>query len=547
MVSQLIAATVAAVLLAATSLGLGSDNFRAQHADPRYARRVEQVAEQARQASARFWTGQEIPTWNQPCPIRASFATGSGGATTFVFDRGEVSGWSMTIQGARDEMLSAIVPHEVDHTVRASLLRRCDARWVDEGCASLWESAAMHVQFRETVRQSLAGAEADVVFRYFDAREYPGGAHTGFDYSRTVWVFYCQSFSVVEYLLQAKGPSALLDFQRDVRKPSEKLLSYYEMTVPQLRQRWQEWFLARAAKGLDCESFDCCQHCQGVWQDVAYRAAGDKPELIAFVQPGCPSCLKFKKDVTSGAYNDYQVVWVERSSRTGWRFDQLDLYLEFRASQKNPQGQPWPPPEPISVLTLWLRGSPCSMTGYDPPERIKLWLSQQRPAKPAKPDKVIERPAPERFQVEVQPPEVAPAPPPPAKPAPPASPVAQPAAPPPAPVNPPARPALPASIPTAADPGERIPGERIKPAEVVREVAADVAGGASAIGTGAKVGGAIGAFFGPAGIGAGTAAGALAGVGLTWLRMRRRKSSDGSGVPSRPFQRFARAGIKAAA
>ena len=47
---------------------------------------------------------------------------GAGGATSFVFDRGEVFGWKMNIQGSRERILDSVLPHEVTHTIFAFVL-----------------------------------------------------------------------------------------------------------------------------------------------------------------------------------------------------------------------------------------------------------------------------------------------------------------------------------------------------------------------------------------------------------------------------------------
>ncbi|MBT5017773.1 MAG: hypothetical protein HON04_03440, partial [Planctomicrobium sp.] len=87
--------------------------------------RITEAAEAARVKSAIFWTGKPLPgNWYAPCPIQVVAANHSGGGMTqFRFDDGEVHSWSMKVEGQRAAILQDVIPHEVDHAVRASLVR----------------------------------------------------------------------------------------------------------------------------------------------------------------------------------------------------------------------------------------------------------------------------------------------------------------------------------------------------------------------------------------------------------------------------------------
>ena len=99
------------------------------------------AAEAARRDLAIFWTGEPLKQWSAKCPIHATTKPdlGAGGATTFHFDGGEVFGWNMTVQGSRERIIEAVIPHEVMHTVTASVVRRPVPRWLDEGIAEYFE------------------------------------------------------------------------------------------------------------------------------------------------------------------------------------------------------------------------------------------------------------------------------------------------------------------------------------------------------------------------------------------------------------------------
>ena len=67
-------------------------NFYVEAATPAIAQQVGQYAEHYRREKALLWLGQEMPPWSQPCPLRVTVTmNGSGGATSFAFDRGRSS------------------------------------------------------------------------------------------------------------------------------------------------------------------------------------------------------------------------------------------------------------------------------------------------------------------------------------------------------------------------------------------------------------------------------------------------------------------------
>ena len=139
-------------------------------------RELIEVAEQARLTSAQFWTGQPLPgDWSFPCPITVRSASHSGGGTTqFRFENGEVHSWSMTIEGTRSALINDVIPHEVDHMVRASLIRHPIERWLDEGCATLFESSDSQSRLRRIARKT---DSTIITSAWLNASVYPTDPH----------------------------------------------------------------------------------------------------------------------------------------------------------------------------------------------------------------------------------------------------------------------------------------------------------------------------------------------------------------------------------
>src|SRR5262245_20387831 len=106
--------------------GYRTTNFTVSAPTPELAKEIGDTAEMWRKRLSVEWLGEEMPAWSKPCPINAQVAPGlgAGGATSFVFDRGEVFGWRMNIQGTRERILDSVLPHEVTHTIFASYFRQ---------------------------------------------------------------------------------------------------------------------------------------------------------------------------------------------------------------------------------------------------------------------------------------------------------------------------------------------------------------------------------------------------------------------------------------
>src|SRR5689334_22434161 len=89
------------VTAALASLGAQyrTPNFLVEAPTPALAQQAGQYAEHYRREKALQWLGQEMPAWGQPCPLRVTVTmNGSGGATSFAFDRGRILSMDMHIE-----------------------------------------------------------------------------------------------------------------------------------------------------------------------------------------------------------------------------------------------------------------------------------------------------------------------------------------------------------------------------------------------------------------------------------------------------------------
>ncbi len=249
---------------------------------------LRQAAEVARERSAKFWSGRSLPgNWFAPCPIEWSVQRGTGsGSTRFRLANGEVFGWQMTVCGDRTAVLQDVLPHEVDHAVRATLVRRPLPRWLDEGCASLCESEATHAQLREQLRTSRRRLLTPATI---DQLQYPSTA----DDSQQL---YAEGFSLVEFLL-SRGPSQeLMQVQRSSTPPSQSLVEVYREPLPRLLASWQTWEQSRLSSGARCDCVNCPWH-----HPQASPGAGStgRPALVVWSAAWCGPCREFHRDLAT--------------------------------------------------------------------------------------------------------------------------------------------------------------------------------------------------------------------------------------------------------
>lgn len=235
---------VHAALLAATvaSLGAGYPGYRTQNfivqADRReIAEEVGQAAEKYRRDLAIEWLGQPMRNWSQPCPITVEVAPtlGAGGATSFIFDRGEVFDWNMTIQGSRERVLDSVLPHEVTHTIFATYFRRPLPRWADEGASSTVEHTSerqkqqrMLIAFLQTHR----GIPFNDMFRM---KQYP----------QDILPLYAQGHSLATFLVAQGGKRKFLRYVKQGLTEEDwagaTRAHYRFRNLGELQTAWLDW------------------------------------------------------------------------------------------------------------------------------------------------------------------------------------------------------------------------------------------------------------------------------------------------------------------
>jgi hypothetical protein len=197
-----------AELLVGAVLSMGASystpNFVVEAPTQQIAEQVGQYAEQYRREKAKLWLGQEMPQWGAQCPLKVTVSmNGSGGATTFAFDRGRILSQDMHIEGSLDRLLASVLPHEVTHTVFAYYFRTPVPRWADEGGAVLSEDELERSRHDQLVRSILRTPGRSIPLRrLFTMTKYPPD----------VMVLYAEGYSVTNFLVTTGGRKTFLDF-----------------------------------------------------------------------------------------------------------------------------------------------------------------------------------------------------------------------------------------------------------------------------------------------------------------------------------------------
>src|SRR3954468_2583171 len=221
----------------ANAAGYKTTNFVVSAPTPQLAKEIGDQAEVYRKQLAMEWLGKELPAWSKVCPINVQVQPdlGAGGATSFVFEHGEVFNWKMNIQGSRERILDSVLPHEVTHTIFASYFRQPLPRWADEGaCTTVEHPSEVSKQERNLI-QFLKSGRGIPFSQMFAMKEYPSD----------VMPLYAQGHSLSEWLIESRGRKAFLEFvgdgMQDENWPRAVREHYGFTSLLEMQNAWNDW------------------------------------------------------------------------------------------------------------------------------------------------------------------------------------------------------------------------------------------------------------------------------------------------------------------
>lgn len=214
-----------------------TQNFVVETADANQAEQFAIAAEKYRHDLAVEWLGQAMPKWSKPCGINVQIAKslGSGGNTSFIFDRGEVYGWTMIIYGSPERLLDSVLPHEITHMVLASHFRRPIPRWADEGCASFAECKDERSKRLIALKNRLETTGGMVLPEMVSYTE---------RYPQDVTLFYSQSDSLATFLIQQRGKRYFVNYiEKSIKDGGweNNLKMYGYNGYADFQEAWLKW------------------------------------------------------------------------------------------------------------------------------------------------------------------------------------------------------------------------------------------------------------------------------------------------------------------
>ena len=202
------------------------------------AQRCGNQAEKYRDILALRWLQTKLPKWYKPCPLTIeSWKVGAGGETRFWFDNGEVTDWTMRVQGSLEDIIESVIPHEVSHTIFACYFRRPLPRWADEGAATTAESESERRKYTLTLKQAYSNKSLIPLSELLVMMQYPSDGNK-------VLVLYAQGYSITDYLLQQKSHKEFLRFitlSKQQGSGSALKIVYQIESVKHLQAEWIDW------------------------------------------------------------------------------------------------------------------------------------------------------------------------------------------------------------------------------------------------------------------------------------------------------------------
>lgn len=199
------------------------------------AKKVGMQAEGYRESLARDWLGKKLPTWNKPCPIEATLEEKASGSTTFIFDKGEVFGWEMKINGSEERLLDSVLPHEILHTVLASHFRQPLPRWADEGAAISVEHVSERDKYQARLLLCVETNQNIPFTKLLQISEYPSNSTP----------LYSEGSSLARLLIELGGKREFVSFLDDGLKNDwpTSLRSHYGSDCKTLESDWLSWVM----------------------------------------------------------------------------------------------------------------------------------------------------------------------------------------------------------------------------------------------------------------------------------------------------------------
>jgi hypothetical protein len=270
-------AVLAVSLNAAPQATYRTPNFVVSASTAEFAKQVGEAAEVYRKELSVAWTGKVMPRWASPCPIHVKAGQlGAGGSTTFNFDRGEVYGWKMEVQGTPERILDSVLPHEVNHTIFACYFRQPLPRWADEGAASLIEHESERMRLKKIHEQVLGKSHHIPLRKLLSMKQYPQD-------QQQVLTLYAEGYSLADFLIQQSSQPHYLKFLSAALKegwePAFREFYGYEK-LEHLERELDQWILAGSPKLPESSNVLLAKGGRSRGETPTIRAQSPEPAVV---------------------------------------------------------------------------------------------------------------------------------------------------------------------------------------------------------------------------------------------------------------------------
>lgn len=232
-------------------------------------------AERYRRDLAIAWLGAALPKWKTRVPISITVAPylEVGGYTSYSPIPGqEPQNWTMVIQGTQELISSAVLKHEIMHTILATHYQQTPPRWFDEGVAMFVEVESERAKFRNILDQAMRLNRAFTFPEMFLMTEYP----------KDILPLYAEGLSLVEYI-QEHSPTLFQKINRPGVNPRLYAVSFIGAAMRDISTRalisdqdrhvaWSKWLKSYYA-------YPGMTELQTEWIQWYLQRVGHRPEI----------------------------------------------------------------------------------------------------------------------------------------------------------------------------------------------------------------------------------------------------------------------------
>jgi hypothetical protein len=231
----------------APAVTIETANFRVIARDRAVAEQLASQLEQVRSVLLLRWAGPTATgDWSAKCEVRlhataAAYAQATGqrselpGHATIQWRGNAVVKRQLDLRADDLNLLNCTVPHETTHLVLADLFgENALPRWADEGMAILAEPKAQVARYTRKLQACRQTGELFNVAQLMQLQGWP-------DHAR-ITPFFAQSVSLVEYLIELKGPREFVAYLNYAGRYGyeEALRRIYQIpSLAELQRRWE--------------------------------------------------------------------------------------------------------------------------------------------------------------------------------------------------------------------------------------------------------------------------------------------------------------------